>query len=86
MLAELRDEAVGFVEAIGLGEGGGDGDFGDEACIGLGGAADPRECAFGGIGGAAGEEASGAVELVGEFVEEQLVGAAGGFGHGTHLG
>ena len=85
-LERLHDEAVGFVEALWFRERGGDGEFGDEACIGLGGAADPRECALGGIGGAAGEEASGAVELVGEFVEEQLVRTAGGFGHGTHLG
>ena len=85
-LERLHDEAVGFVEALWFRERGGDSEFGDEACIGLGGAADPRECALGGVGGAAGEEASGAVELVGEFVEEQLVGAARMFGHGTHLG
>ena len=85
-LERFHDEAMRLIEAVGLCERGGDGEFRDEACIGLGGAADPRERALGSIGGATGEEAAGAVELVGEFVEEQLVRSACGFGHGRHLG
>ena len=85
-LERLHDEAVRLIEAVGLCERFRDCDLGDEARVGLGGAADPRECALGGIGGAAGEESTGAIELVGEFVEQQLVRSTCGFGHAMHLG
>jgi hypothetical protein len=84
-LEGFHDEAVGLIEALWFCERGGNGEFGGEARISLEGTTDHRECTLGG-GGTPGEEATGAIELVGEFVEEQLVGTACGFGHGTHLG
>jgi hypothetical protein len=73
---------VGFGEAAGFGEGRGRGEFGGEPGFAAGFDADAVEGAGDCFVRAAGKEAAGAVELVGQLIEEELIGAPRGFGHG----